>query len=154
MGETGVLARRWEDAGDATWSYLLATCRAAGSSEPVRRKRGQEPMSAWRTCLPVTSRWHSTCSLRPNYLRASFQKVTTLGMKKKHPTPPQMEDWKADHVAARSRSCCITRSKCGWQAISVDVYAICSRSLHVSAPKSCFCTVLTPQDPTGERVTV
>lgn len=55
--------------------------------------------------------------------------------------PPQMEDWKADHVATRSRSRCITRSKCGWQTISVDVYAICSRSLHVSAPKSCFCTV-------------
>lgn len=135
--DTGISARRWVDTGDTTWSYLPATWRAAGSSELVRRERGQEPMSALRTCLPVTSHWHSTCSLHPDYLQASFQKVTTLGIK----NPPQMEDWKADHVATRSRSCCITRSKCGWQTISVDVYAICSRSLQVSAPKSCFCTV-------------
>lgn len=84
-GDTGISARRWVDTGDTTWSYLLATWRAAGSSELVWRERGQEPMSALRTCLPVTSHWHSTCSLHPDYLQASFQKVTTLGTKKTHP---------------------------------------------------------------------
>lgn len=76
-----------------TRSYLLATYRAARSRELVRRKRGQEPMSVLCTCLPVTSHWHSTCCLRPDYLQASFQKVTTLGMKKKK-QPPTHPKWR------------------------------------------------------------